>query len=74
MTGISNLKQVINARGMYTHSVSAYQNLVPSTYAGWEVYLYDFTNASFVIRFSNNVWNSGIDSIFIIMEYTKTTD
>ena len=73
-TGISNLKQVINARGMYIRSNSGYQNLVPSTYSGWEVYLYDFTNASFVIRFSNNVWNAGVDSMFVIMEYTKTTD
>ena len=71
---ISNLETLLPVKGMYQRDVSGYLNNIPSTYTGWEVFVYDFTLSSFVLRFSNNVWSAGIYSMYLIFEYTKTTD
>ena len=68
------LDKIINAYGYYIRSYSGYRNIIPTTYTGWEVWIYDFTGLGFSLRFSDNVWNNGISELQIILEYTKITD
>lgn len=73
--GINDIKYVVNAYGRFTRtSGSNQQNLIPCTYTNWEVYLYDFTTTSYIVRFSTNQWNAGVGDVHITIEYTKDTD
>ena len=72
--GISNLDKIVKVYGSFLRSGTNYKNTIPLNYTDWEVFLYDFTNTQFTLKFSNNQWNAGIDEVYITIEYTKTTD
>ena len=64
-------KDMIKFYGYYRRTSSQYMNPLPCTYPAWEAYLYDLKGATYSMRFSDNVWNSGIDYCYVVIEYTK---
>lgn len=64
-------KDMVNFYGYYRRTSSQYMNPLPCTYPAWEAYLYDLKGATYSMRFSDNVWNSGIDYCYVVIEYTK---
>ena len=71
--GISNLENVINLYGFCYTDVSTRQT-IPMTYTNWEIFAYDITDTVFTLNFSTNQWNANPTNVYIIFEYTKTTD
>lgn len=72
--GISDLKFVTQAYGAFSRGNGVTLNIVPCTYTNWEIYLYDFGITYFSVRASSNQVNGNITAMFIVIEYTKTTD
>ena len=71
--GISNLKYIINAYGTFKRGDGEI-NLIPNNYTSWESYLYDLDTGGFGVRLSSAQVNKTITEIYVVMEYTKTTD
>lgn len=71
--GISNLENVIKLYGFcYTDGTT--RQTIPMTYTNWEIFAYDITDTAFTLNFSTNQWNANPTNVYIIFEYTKTTD
>lgn len=71
--GISNVKDFINAHGRCIVEDGS-QQMIPSNYTNWEIWLYDFTSTIISLYFSNNQWANNPTNVQITLEYTKTTD
>ena len=72
---ISNFSQIIHAYGRCTRSTgTAYQQIIPCNYTNWEIWIYDFTDYNFKLKFSSNQWAAGVDDIYIVLEYIKTSN
>jgi microcystin-dependent protein len=73
--GIENPDLVIDYKGRFTRPNTTTQNVIPATsYTDWQTWLYDFTPTSIRLRLSNNQVNAGIEKLYVIIDYTKTTD
>lgn len=72
--GIDNLETVVNYWARCSRPNTIIQNVIPATYAGWEIWLYDFTTEKIRLRLSDSQFNSGMENVQVILEYTKTTD
>lgn len=71
--GISNVKNLINAYGRCDVEDDT-QQIIPTDYTNWEIWLYDFTPTSISLYFSTNQWSNKPTNVQITLEYTKTTD
>lgn len=71
--GISNLENVINLYG-FCYTDGSTRQTIPMTYTNWEIFAYDITDTIFTLNFSTNQWNANPTNVYIIFEYTKTTD
>lgn len=67
---ITDLDKIINAYGNATRT-NGYRNLIPCNYTNWEIFLYDFIDTHMTLKFSTNQWNSGVENVDIVLEYTK---
>ena len=70
---ISNLARVTKFEGSFSRGDGVPQT-IPCYYTNWEVFVYDFRSADFVVRISSNQYNVGISNFYITLYYTKTTD
>lgn len=71
--GISNLENVIKLYGFCYTDGSARQ-IIPMTYTNWEIFAYDITDTVFTLNFSANQWSANPTNVYVVFEYTKTTD
>lgn len=71
---ISNLDKVLNIYGMCYSSTQQQpiQRVVPDEIAKWGIGLGDITKSKFALHFGNSYQN--INLVYIVIEYTKTTD
>ena len=72
--GISNLDMIINAYGGFLQS-GTYREMLPKIVNGnnaWSADFGDFTNTSFSLSIGSAIGTA--TKVFVILEYTKTTD
>lgn len=71
---ISNLDKVLNIYGMCYSSTQQYpiQRVVPDEIAKWGIGLGDIKQSTFALHFGSSYQT--ITLVYIIIEYTKTTD
>lgn len=71
---ISNLSQVLNIYGMCYSSTKQHpiQRVVPDAISNWGIGLGDITQSKFALHFGNSYQD--INLVYIVIEYTKTTD
>ena len=74
--GISNLDIVVNAYGSFLQGGTYREPLPKTTFANsspsWSAHIDDFTNTTFSLHFGNGIGTA--TKIFVVIEYTKTTD
>jgi hypothetical protein len=70
---LTNLETLINVSGIVKRR-QGYFNLMPCNYTNWEIVFYDFSSTHYVVGFSDNQWNAGVEYFIAIFNYTKTTD
>ena len=71
---VSGMKDLVYLGGYYKRLDSAFKNPLPCTYPSWEVYVYDFREEYFSIKFAGNTWTSGVEYCYVIIEYTKNSE
>ena len=71
---INNLSQVLNIYGMCYSSTKQHpiQRVVPDAISNWGIGLGDITQSKFALHFGNSYQD--INLVYIVIEYTKTTD
>ena len=71
---LDNLDTLVFATGTVYRKDGKWE-LLPTTYSSWEIPFYDITEHQISINFSSNQWNQAkINYVYVIFEYTKTTD
>ena len=74
--GISNIDTVVNAYGNFLQGGTHREPLPKTTFAnaspGWSAHIDDFTNTTFSLHFGTGIGTA--TKIFVVIEYTKTTD
>ena len=74
--GISNLDIIVNTYGSFLQDSTNREPLPKTTYAnasdGWSAHIDDFTDTTFSLHFGTGIGTA--TKIFVIIEYTKTTD
>lgn len=74
--GISNLDIIVNSYGNFLQGGTYREPLPKTTYAnaseGWGAHIDDFTNTTFSLHFGTGIGTA--TKVFVILEYTKTTD
>lgn len=71
---IANLGKLVNLYGTCNRQIDNRQQIIPSNYTNWEIFLYDISSIEISLYFSDNQWNATPYDIVVIIEYTKTTD
>ncbi len=71
--GISNLENVIKLYG-FCYTDGSTRQIIPMTYTNWEIFAYDITDTVFTLNFSANQWSANPTNVYVVFEYTKTTD
>ena len=72
--GIANFRGIFNAFGICTRTSTGLINTIPMLYTSWEIWIYDYSAETFVLRCSDNQWNAGVQDVEVTLQYTKTTD
>ena len=71
---LTDLDQLVYAGGTVYRKDEKWQ-ILPDTYSSWEITFYDITSVQLSINFSGNQWGTAkINYVYVIFEYTKTTD
>ena len=74
--GISNIDIIVNAYGSFLQSGTYREPLPKTTFAnsspGWSAHIDDFTDTTFSLHFGTGIGTA--TKVFVILEYTKTTD
>lgn len=71
---LTNIDELVYAGGTVCRKDGKWQ-ILPTTYSSWEITFYDISSGQISINFSSSQWGTAkINYVYVIFEYTKTTD